>query len=183
MTYRATYHRARPSVADHGPHVPVRVVLHSTESDGLGPGYADGVCGYWQRQGLGYGAHFIVSREGTVSTCLGRSRIAWHVENHNTGSIGIEQAGFARFSAMEWISREKELDAVARVIARLAAAFTIPLEHSTDRGVSMHIDCSREFGGSHTDPGHFYPFSHVLGMARSYAHAGGWNGTWNASGK
>jgi N-acetyl-anhydromuramyl-L-alanine amidase AmpD len=183
MTWDATYHHGRPRVADHGPQTPRRIVLHSTESDGDGAAYGDAICGFWARQNRGYGAHFVIARDGAVSECLARTRVAWHVANRNTGSVGIEQAGFAKFTALVWGSRERELDATARVIARVAEKYGIPLEHSTDAGVCTHADCSRDFGGDHHDPGNGYPFAHVLGMARSYLHAGGWSVPWNAAGK
>lgn len=181
--WEASFHRARPTVTDHGLQVAERIVLHSTESDGDGGQYGDDICAFWQRQNEGFGAHFVVSRDGVVSTCLERNRIAWHVSHRNTGSIGIEQAGYARFVGADWFHREPELDAVARLIARLCHYHGIPLEHSTERGICTHADCSRDFGGTHTDPGKGYPFAHVLGMARSWHNAGGWERKWNAAGR
>lgn len=180
MTWDWQLHKPSPQVADHGPHTPRRIVLHSTESDGDGPGYGDSIVAFWRRQGLGYGAHFVVSRDGVVSSCLNRTRVAWHVASRNTGSIGIEQSGFARFSAAQWAARETELNATARVIAHLCAFWGIPVVESTESGVSTHAEQSRKYGGSHTDPGAHYPFSHVLGMARSYVHAEGWSVPWDA---
>lgn len=170
-------------VDNHGKMNPSRIVLHSTESDGDGWTYGDAIANFWKRQGQGYGAHFVVSRDGAVTDCLPRTFVAWHVQNHNTGSIGIEQAGYARFTRAEWMRRPLELDATARLIARLCHNWDIPAVDSTESGVCTHADCSARYGGSHTDPGALYPFTHVLGMARAYLKAGGWVGEWNATGR
>lgn len=171
---------AHGAVQMHGIHTPARIVLHSTESDGKGSAYGADICAFWHRENRGYGAHFVISNDGTVTDCLQRTRIAWHVEHHNTGSIGIEQAGYAAQTAEAWMRRELELDATARLLARLHHYWGILLEPDTEHGVSTHAQQSRKYGGSHTDPGADYPMSHVLGMARSYAARGGWRGVWNA---
>lgn len=165
----------------HGDHKPRRIVLHSTESDGEGVRYGRDIVAFWRRQGLGYGAHFVVARDGCVVNCAPPTKITWHVENRNTGSVGIEQAGYARYTLAEWYKRERELDSTARIIAALAHAWNIPLELDDDHGIATHAMESRHYGGSHSDPGKDYPLSHVLGMARSYRNAGGWRGVWDTS--
>lgn len=166
----------------HGSHTPKRIILHSTESVGAGLRYGRDIVAFWRRQGLGYGAHFVVSSDGAVVNCAPTNIITWHVENRNTGSVGIEQSGYAHNTRAEWMGRGLELDATARIIAAVAHAWNIPLDIDVDNGVATHAMESKSYGGSHTDPGANYPLSHVLGMARSYRNAGGWRGEWHPIG-
>lgn len=167
------------NVKFHGEHKPVRIVLHSTESHGFGVAYGRDIVSFWRRQGLGYGAHFVVSDDGAVVNCAPTNMITWHVENRNTGSIGIEQSGYARRARGDWLAHPAELDATARLMAALAHEWNIPLDIDVDRGVATHAMESAHYGGSHTDPGADYPLSHVVGMARSYRNVGGWRGLWH----
>lgn len=186
-------------VQTHGEHTPRRIILHSTESDGAGVRYGRDIVAFWQRQGLGYGAHFVVSSDGAVVNCAALDRITWHVENRNTGSIGIEQAGYAKFTHDQWVGapaeyhegrkirdaipgRPLELDATARIIAAVSHAWNIPLNIDAEHGLATHAMESADYGGSHTDPGPNYPLTHVLGMARAYVNAGGWRGEWHPLG-
>lgn len=178
--YKAHFESA--PVRLHGAHVPKRIVLHSTESTGEGVRYGRDIVAYWQRQSLGYGAHFVVSRDGAVVNCAPLDRITWHVENRNTGSIGIEQSGYAAMTREEWMRHPAELDATARIIAAVAHEWNIPLVSNVDAGVATHAEESKSYGGTHHDPGAGYPFSHVLGMARAYRNAGGWRGEWHPLG-
>ena len=154
---------ATRTMATHGEHKPMRVVLHDTEShDHAGIGDIKGIFDFWKRQGLGYGAHLVIDKSGnTGQGCMFKS-IAWHVEGHNTGSIGIEQSGFARFTPKAWYLRRRQLRKVAEWLAYLSQSAGIPLVHSMAHGVCTHAD----FHGGHTDPGSGYPLKHVLRMAR-----------------
>src|SRR5438067_836648 len=100
-----------PNPITHGTMTPVRVVLHDTEShDTAGIGDVKGIYDFWHRQGLGYGAHFVVDGEGNVGQGASCKQITWHVGNLNTGSIGIEQVGFASFTKLVWSrQRRKQL--------------------------------------------------------------------------
>lgn len=152
----------RYRIVDHGPQSPRRIVLHSTESnDYVGKRDILGVAAFWAKQDKGYGAHFITDKQGLVGMGLKPTRVAWHVENHNTGSVGIEQIGFARFSPKIWWHRPRQLHATAQVIAALSAEYDIPIRHHIDHGVSLHAD----FHGEHSDPGKMYPLGHVLKIA------------------
>lgn len=153
----------RYKIVDHGPHAPKRIVLHSTESnDYSGSRDILGVAAGWQEAGQGLGAHFITDKDGLVGMGLKPTRVAWHVLNNNTGSIGIEQIGFARFIPKIWWHRTKQLHATAHIIAALSNEYNIPIRHDIDHGVAMHSD----FHVGHTDPGRGYPLGHVLKLAR-----------------
>lgn len=160
----------RGSMAVHGRQVPQRIVLHSTESYDA-PGTRDivGIFEFWRRQGRGFGAHYVVDAGGYVGQGASPAEIAWHVRGHNTGSVGIEQIGFARFARLRWLGRRAQLDKVAKLIAWMSTEYDIPIVHDTRRGVCLH----RDFPDSgHTDPGPWYPLSSVLWRARWYRRRG-----------
>jgi hypothetical protein len=164
---------ARGRIATHGNHHPVRVVLHDTEShDGAGLRDLAGIVQFWQRQNLGYGAHVIVDKDANSALCANGDRICWHTSRRNTGSIGIEIIGFARFSPSLWFARPKQLHKVARWLAYYNFEYGIPLRASPQHGITTHREQSKLYGGSHWDPGFFFPFNYVLRLARKYRKEG-----------
>src|SRR5262245_9285560 len=98
-------------VASHGAHKPVRIVLHDTEGHDVG-GIADleGLATFWHSQGRGFGSHIATDAEGFSGRYCNDRQIAYHVAKRNTGSLGIEQIGFASFTTAEWMKRPKQLD-------------------------------------------------------------------------
>ncbi len=158
--------------ATHGKQVPQRVVLHDTEShDTKGIRDIAGVYNFWLGQGKGYGAHFVVDAGGNIGQGAQVTQVCWHVENHNTDSVGIEQVGYAWWNLQKWSAREAQLDKVSKLVAWLSFAYQIPLVHSIDKGVCMHRDFT---DGTHTDPGANYPFHSVLTRAKWYK-SNGWS--------
>lgn len=162
---------ARHLVAQHGAHVPVRIILHSTESsnqEGVRDLYNIGA--YWSTNGLG--AHLGVDDEGNTALYIDFNRIGWHVAGRNTGAIGIEMVGTAHWTYQDWVSRPKLLNEVARWLAYLSRTYDIPLVRDPYHGVSTHNDQSQLSGGGHWDPGPGFPFNLVLGDAKVLAEKG-----------
>ena len=157
----------RQLVQAHGPHRPVRIVLHDTEShDAAGISDIAGIANFFKAQGLGYGSHLVIDADGNTGRLVDDREIGWHVGGRNTGSLGIEQIGFAKFTKGQWASRGPQLEKVARWIAWWTKRYGIPLAHDVDRGVSTHADQSRAFHTTdHTDPGGNYPLDAVLARA------------------
>lgn len=78
-------------ILDHGPKPPSAqryLVLHDTEGDGAPREVVD----YWDRQGKGVGAHFVIGRDGSIVQCVPLDRIAHHAgfgdAGHNV-SFGV----------------------------------------------------------------------------------------------
>lgn len=167
---------------------PVRVILHDTEShDAAGATDITGILNGWRsaqaRLGFLPGAHFIVDEDGNVGKVAGATAILNHCGGLNTGSIGIEQVGFASFDEADWLRRTKQLDTVARILAWAHVQHNIPLEvpASQGHGLPMHgvlthamVSRFEPAAEGHTDPGVGYPKGHVIKLARSYVDAGGW---------
>lgn len=156
----------RKTANTHGDHTPVRIVLHSTEShDQKGISDVVGVLKFLEATADELGIHFVVDLEGNIGQGATCNKIAYHCGGHNTGSIGIEMIGFAKFSALQWYKRKKQLMRVAELLAWLHQRFDIPLTHKT--GVFLHRDLSGP--GGHWDPGYGFPTRRVLRWARKMA--------------
>jgi len=169
----------------HGPQHPVRVVLHDTEShDTSGITDISGIFSFWHTQKnpdgsfAEYGAHFVVDGDGNVGRGGDPDQLQWHVGGLNTGSIGIEQIGFASLTRLIWKrKRRKQLYAVARILAWAHGEYGIPLKVQPDPrtpGITTHrlvgeagIDTS-----GHTDPGPGYPLGFVVTLAKMMQRIG-----------
>jgi hypothetical protein len=179
------YH-APAGAFSHGTMQPVRVILHDTEcGDAAGISEIEGVVNFWMRtdQPDRLGAHYLVDEDGNIGKLGDGTDFLYHVGGLNTGSIGIEQIGFASFTEKDWLARSKQLDKVARLLAYLHHEYSIPLEvpakrgpNEVNAGVLTHamVSVFEPASEGHTDPGAGYPIAHVLAAAKGYVKAGGW---------
>lgn len=177
---------ARPGTFGHGSMTVERIVLHDTEcGDAKGITEIEGVANFWMQtdQADRLAAHFIVDADGNIGQCGEPDELLYHVGGLNTGSIGIEQIGFAHFTEKDWLARPHQLLAVSKLLAWLHVDYKIPLavpatmgDGQQMRGVLTHAMVSRFEPASegHTDPGQGYPTGHVLQMANGWVAAGGW---------
>lgn len=163
-------------------------VLHDVESP-LAPGYAKSLIGpaWFGSTKAGTSTHYIVD---PIDICQGvrESVQAWHCGTGNRGSIGVEQAGYARFNRDEWTTSDglKQRHNVARLMAdinsrrplirlkwlsdsELRSAFNNP---GSPGGWATHNQMSRVIGGTnHYDPmnsagsDQAYPLSELMNEA------------------
>lgn len=163
---------------------PTRVVLHDTEShDVAGLNDIAGIFSFWHTQTINgklaqYGAHYVIDKDGNIGKGGPDTQLQYHVGNLNTGSIGVEQVGFASFAKTVWKrDRRKQLWSVARVCAYAHAKYDIPLKVRSDPrlpGVTTHarIGAAGIDPSGHTDPGPNYPLGLMLTMAKTIYHLG-----------
>lgn len=166
---------ARSLVSSHGYQTPARIVLHSTESyDSRGTGDLYGIGAFWGRQGLGYGCQLGIDEEGLTARYVDDTEIGWCTASYNTGSLNIEQVGFARFTRAQWLARPRQLAKVARWLAYWSERYNIPLVRNPVRGVLTHADATayKRISGGHWDPGPGYPIDYVLRLAIQYRDRG-----------
>jgi hypothetical protein len=107
----------------------------------------------------------------------------FHAGGLNTGSVGIEQIGFASFTEKDWTARHDQLIKVAKLLAWLHHEYRIPLVVPAEQGpgklmagVMTHAMVSRFEPASlgHTDPGSGYPLGQVIKIAAAFVAAKGW---------
>lgn len=82
--YRASFNHG-----DKGAPFQKYIVLHDTE----GEGSAAGVVDYWDRNGSGVAAHFVINKDGSIVQCVPLDAIAHHAGYGDTGNneaYGVE---------------------------------------------------------------------------------------------
>lgn len=152
---------------------PNGVVVHATEShDREGASDIIGVATYLSntknRPGYstGLGVHRIIDAEGIIGRTAkihAPGNMVYHATGANSTHIGIELIGFARFSLKKWLSRNRQLRALAWELAFLSQELNFPLRHNKEWGVSLHREWPE---GGHSCPGPNFPMRRVLRMAR-----------------
>ncbi len=159
----------RYPVATHGPQVPQRIGIHDTEShDTAGIRDITGIAAFWERQGQGLGAHFIIDAAGNIGQGAPSNQVTWAIANHNTGTIHIELIGFARWTPKVWLARRRQMAAAKRLVAYLCVRWGIRPVHDRENGVCKHADFHDVPAGLyHSDPGVGFPFAWFLHGVRS----------------
>lgn len=151
------------------PDVIIWIVLHSTE------GATAESAARWFANPKSTGSTHLVVDDDICYRCLRNVDIPWGASGANKKGFHIEQAGYARWSNAEWKKHDKTIRRAAYKTALHAHLFDIPLRwvgvndlKAGKPGVTTHSDCSRAFGGDHTDPGSGYPKWLFLKYAKQY---------------
>ena len=154
------------------------VVLHDMEVTAYNTA-AEAVGRYFEMAASGGSTNYGVDND-SIQQYLGLEVIPWGAPYANTQGVHIEQMGVASWTGDQWRTKAKgTLQRTAWLSAHLSKVLGIPLRKLNDaqvranvKGVTTHAQCTRVFGGSHTDPGPGYPIDYVLGLARGYAAKG-----------
>jgi hypothetical protein len=145
------------------------VVLHSTEG-----GTAEAVARYFSTPAASGSAHLVVD-DNACYRCLPNDVIPWAAPGANAAGFHIEQAAFAQWAASAWLRHRPMLERGAYKAAYHCLLFGVPpyfvkadgLRRGM-RGVTTHAECTRAFGGTHTDPGDGWPRSFFMDRLRAY---------------
>ncbi len=151
------------------------VVIHTmeiAERDG-----AAEICARWFANPISeVSAHYCVDARTTIQ-CVHEDDIAWHARGGNTGSIGIELAGYAGQRSLGWDDTYSHavIERAARLTADLCDRYTIPIRRlraadliAGKRGITGHADVSAAYRKSdHWDPGPDFPWETFLRLVRS----------------
>lgn len=126
-------------------------------------------------------AHACIDQDSVIQ-CVPWDQIAWHAPGANTWGIGLEHAGFGRFSLADWQTTYslQMLDLSAWVCAELCTLFAIPVDFldanelaaagENARGITTHAEVSKAFKKSdHSDPGKGFPMGDYLRAVGKYA--------------
>lgn len=169
-----------------GPQRKTLIVLHCIECDEKGDS-AESCARYFAAQKptdkVRSSAHFAVDSDSIVQ-CVQAEMIAWHAPGENTRSIGVEHAGRARQTQVQWLDEygRNMLSLSARLVAELCHHFKIPctfLDAEDVRaglcGITTHaqVTLAHPDKGTHTDPGAGFPVRWYLDEVRKHL-----NGAW-----
>jgi hypothetical protein len=145
------------------------IVWHDEES-----GTARGAAQYFQSPKSGGSAHLCVD-DKECYRCLANEDIPWGAPGANEQGFHIEQAGYAKWSAVIWRKHLGTLRRCAYKTAVHCREFGIPTRFlkaadlkAGHSGITTHREISKAFGGTHTDPGPFYPIPLVMLFVRRY---------------
>lgn len=136
------------------------VVIHDTEG-----GSARAIAAYFQRAPTSdTGSTHLVIDDISCYRTLGNDMIPWAAPGANTQGFHIELCGYAKWTNLIWQHHRQELDRAAYKTALHCRKFNLPPYFVTapglragQRGVTTHAECTKAFGGSHTDPGFGWP--------------------------
>ena len=146
------------------------IVMHSTEgSTAIG-------AAIWFRNPLSKGSAHLVVDDIACFRCLKDDQIPWGAKGANYNGFHIEQAGFAKWSSYVWSkTHRKTLNRAAfkaalhckryGVSARFLTAAN--LKAGMRNGVTTHAECTKAFGGNHTDPGTGWPRALFMSLVRA----------------
>lgn len=125
-------------------------------------------------------AHYCIDEDSIVQ-CVRDTDRAWHAGPINGKSIGLEHAGYAKQTIVDWFDRPSQaiLWRSARLAAKLCKRYEIPIvmaseesiANGTGEGFCGHVNVSRAFKhkNGHWDPGPNFPYEHYFELVRSAA--------------
>ena len=118
-------------------------------------------------------AHYVVDNDSTIQ-CVRDRDVAHGAPGANHNGLHIEHAGYARQSVAEWSDDYSTmlLERSAALVAKKCAAYAIPAVwlvspeqlKKGERGICGHDLVSKAFGGSHWDPGPWFPKERYLNL-------------------
>src|SRR6476659_2690471 len=144
------------------------IVLHDTEG-----GTAESIARYFQHNSGGY-THLVVDDKDCYR-CLENLDIPRGAPGANSLGFHIEQCGYAKWSLVIWKTHLNTLKRAAYKTALHCHKLNIPpvfikapeLKQGA-KGITTHAECTKAFGGSHTDPGPGWPRYLFMGYVRTY---------------
>ncbi|XTZ17038.1 N-acetylmuramoyl-L-alanine amidase [Micromonospora echinospora] len=152
------------------------VAIHNTSNDAS----AEGEASYATRRTDGISAHFYADADSVVQSLDTRAR-AGHAgsQEGNEHAIAVEITGVNAWSRQQWLQRVA-WDRLAQVLAAVCREYDIAPRRATVaemeanpkvRAFYGHDDMRLAWGGTtHTDPGHNFPWDHLLAkVARALA--------------
>lgn len=146
------------------------IVMHDTEG-----GTARSIAHYFSTSIAGGSAHLVVDDKSCYRT-LDNSQVPWGAPGANLSGFHIEQCGFARWTNGEWRKHLSLLRRAAYKAAIHCDYYRIPVRFvdaeglkKGQKGITTHAECTKAFGGDHTDPGPGWPRHLFMGLVRFYS--------------
>lgn len=135
-----------------------RIVIHTIE------GSESSAINWFQNSRARVSAHYVVAKSGRITQMVRDNDISWHVRNHNSDTIGIENEG--RAAENGWTNAQ--YDALARLTRYLCDKYRIQISRKYILG-HYELDPARR-----TDPGRHFDWS---GFIKRVQNVGGSSST------
>jgi N-acetylmuramoyl-L-alanine amidase len=152
------------------------VVLHCTDTVEMAD-RAEKCAAYFATTERIASAHYACDEDSIVQ-CVPEDAVAYGARGANRFRVHIEHAGLARQTREQWLDAPgiAMLDRSAQLVAEIALRRGFPIAWvdsagllRNEPGITTHAECSRAFGGTHHDPGPFFPVEDYLRRAQQYA--------------
>lgn len=182
MLTKATFIQAR-NCTKSSRLVVLGICIHTMEAP-EGPKTAENVANWFASQPAngtlvngvkfaGTSAHWNVD-SGAIIQSVREQDVAWHAGPVNPWSIGVEHAGYARQTTVEWLDSYSMamLDKSSQLVAEICRRWDIPVQRLTAddlrkgkrNGIFGHVDVTDGLTGGlgHRDPGEYFPWQMYL---------------------
>lgn len=150
------------------------IVIHDTES---GADTAESVAKYFKSHSAGGSAHLVVDGKDCFR-CLPNTAIPWGAPGANSKGFHIELCAKASWTRAEWLKNDALLERAAYKTAIHCKKFDIPVRFRTSKGlkkgyagITTHAECTKAFGGDHTDPGANFPMDVFVKKVKAHFDA------------
>lgn len=147
------------------------IVIHSTEG-----GTSRSVASWFTERASGGSTQLVVD-DFTCYRCLEDNQIPWGAPGANYFGFHIEQCGYARWTTTLWSkTHRRTLMRAAYKAAYHCHKYGISprfltgaqLKRGIRDGITTHAECTKAFGGTHTDPGTGWPRTLFMALVRGY---------------
>lgn len=165
------------------------ICIHSMEAP-EGPKTAENVANWFANQPMngtlingkpyrGTSAHWNVDSNSIVQS-VREQDVAWHAGPVNNWTIGVEHAGYAKQTTVEWLDKYsmEMLNRSAQLVAEICNRWSIPilklnaddLRKGKRNGIFGHVDVTMGLTGGlgHKDPGNFFPWQMYLTLVTEH---------------
>lgn len=147
------------------------IVMHATQG-----GTSRSVGSYFSTPSSGGSAQLVVD-DYDCYRCLNDDEIPWGAPGANYNGFHIEQCGWSKWLTAVWSkTHRRTLMRAAYKAAYHAKKYGIKVRFLTAanlksgmrNGVTTHAECTKAFGGNHTDPGTGWPRVLFMAFVRGY---------------
>lgn len=147
------------------------IVMHATQG-----GTSQSVASYFTTMRSGGSTQLVVD-DFDCYRCLRDDEIPWGAPGLNYRGFHIEQCGYSEWKKIMWSkTHRKTLMRAAYKTALHCKRYDVPIRFVKApglkkglKGITTHAECTKAFGGDHTDPGVGWPRLLFMGMVRGYA--------------
>lgn len=131
------------------------VVVHATELPDLAMAREYGERVHYTESGTGNSGHFYIDRDGSIEQWVDLDRVAHHVANQNTNSIGIELVNLGRYP--NWLDSRhqdwQESSSEAQIESLIALLLALKSELPALRWIAGHDELDQRLVAASDDPG------------------------------
>jgi hypothetical protein len=147
------------------------VVIHDTES---GANTAASVARYFHSTSAQGSAHLVIDDDSCYRS-LENNQVPWAAPGANVKGFHIELCARARWTRQQWLDHSDMLARAAYKTALHCQRFGLPAQYRVAsglklglKGITTHAQCTKAFGGSHTDPGLSFPIDWFIDKVQDY---------------